>query len=349
MAITYETVLRFKGGTQVGEGFGDYIYEPHLIKLTSDDTLVKELKFAGIIFYKPDGTGSDPGVTDYARISLDGDGSAIIDIHKLLRPLVEKDIYKIGEVSDITWETIMSKNWYQWSVYEILPNGTTGGSSGSYNIPLHGGRQYKNLEDLSRGLLPTGETKVAWLTDWDYNGIKQPEWIGQPIISSDLPPYFGGGLNVMDLRPIVTITTPVTGRNCCGAYLIWKSQYGGWNSYGFDIYIETDSLKYEGKLGGDPLGVVSETAGANPYIKPNYTEVSTTSKSQLKTVGVPQAEARVLQSLNNSPAVFLKRLGSDKLELMRLNSTSIPLSNLTNGVTVSVSLSSIGEQMQNAR
>ena len=203
--------------------------------------------------------------------------------------------------------------------------------------------------DDSRGLSSDGsvptDAQFTQLTDYiiaNYPDIDSTN-IGDHLKSTR---QVNSPLDSDDIRPEITITTPSEGRNVCGAYIIWKSRFGGWMSYGFDIFSEDSNIDYEGDI---DMGLFEATDSGNPYVPTNYTRISESYSVNLRALGVKKQEAQALKGLSAAAVCYLMRTPDSKMELMRISSVNVPLSKLTDGVDVSVSLSSISKSTQNIR
>lgn len=133
----------------------------------------------------------------------------------------------------------------------------------------------------------------------------------------------------------------------CGGYLIWKSRLGGWMSWAFDIKTENENGDYQGTL---ESGYFESTLDINgsPFVPVNYTRVGITYTKNLKSLSLSSNELDAVRGIAGSMAVyFVKEDGG--MELMRVSSSTVPKSNLSNGGDFSVTLKSISNLNLNVR
>lgn len=274
-------------------------------------------------------TGNTTGVYSlYAAGELDASGDVEIDLMEIARDLLIEELYKISDYSEISELTIIP-----FCVnYSISTDQTT--TPVELNIvPILGGR---NFEQYSVNV-----SQSQPLTEFDYYGLSQSDFKYYPkVIQSLVDP------TIADITPTLTKTVPTTGKDVCGGYLIWKSRFGGWMSWGFDIMTEDSNINYNEEV---EMGLFKANDSGNPYIPTNYTSIDESYSVTLKSLGVSKDYAKALKGLSASPVCYLMREAASRMELMRINSASIPLSNLTEGVDITISLSSISKPSQNIR
>lgn len=268
--------------------------------------------------------------TDYALLEVGDDATSLADMMGIIRQYLQAEWYKIGHVDDLSKDTIVSSKaitlesqyYYQDSGYVRI-------------IPIIGGRGFKDF-------VPTVATSQS-LTEWTFLGFGtsgHPSFIGYPHFVQYLQDPTGS-----DVRPYFTKTIATTGRSVCGGAIVYKSKYGGWCTYGFDIMSEDSNNEYVGELAIDTF---SYSDSGNSYMPSNYTGVKSSRTINLKTIGVDILEVKALQGIKESPAVYFCYPDS-RLELMRVTSVSAPVDNLRNGSDIEVSLVSIDKNYQNIR
>lgn len=304
-----------------------YLFEPLRIKIAEAGSTYAKISAS----LRNTVTGVETKMyTDYAFNEMNLAGEVIIDLMEITRDFVGGEIYKIGSIADLQANPMILPGFY--IVFNITTELTSTPIIISI-IPLVGGRSYEQWVG--------SVVQTSPVTEWWYHGMLQPDFKGYPKILTGLRDPSG-----TNVEPLITISIPTVGREVCGGYLIWKSRFGGWMTYGFDIFAETEELKYENELDSalfqaSPLG--------NPYIPVNYTQVMNSYSVTMKALSVSKTEAQVLRSLASTPAAYLMRTPSSKLELMRISSVGIPINNLANGVDISIALSSISQSTQNVR
>lgn len=151
----------------------------------------------------------------------------------------------------------------------------------------------------------------------------------------NIPPIF--------TNTIVGIDDGIT--PCGEAFLIWKSRFGGWMWWGFDMKKKDLNHSYGGRL---QVGMFESTADFNgdPFIPVDYTEISTSYTMTLKALALNSTEMLAVSGIKASAAIYYLEPGSQNLELMRLQSADTPWSVLAHGGDFSVSLRSISTTKQ---
>ena len=98
--------------------------------------------------------------------------------------------------------------------------------------------------------------------------------------------------------------------------------------------------KYDDKI---EVGMFESTlqSGGNPYVQADYTGITSSYSLTLKALSLSSVELEAVSGIQVSPAVYYMKDSSGALELMRLNSASVPLESQANGGDFSISLSSI--------
>lgn len=302
-----------------------YIFEPLRVQISEAGSLytVMDIELRSLV------NGSlITTYNEYVFSELSVAGTTIIDLNKVARNFMVGELYKIGATSNITHiHTIPGF----YLVFKVKTNKTTTPVQ-LMVVPLIGGRSYRNFTP--------SVTESSPLTEWEVLGITQPDFKGYPKVAVSLK-----NPTLSNIVPTVAISTPTTGRDICGGYLIWKSTYGGWMSYGFEIGNEVENVSHQGEIDVGLFDVVN----GNPYIQANYTGIESSMNVTLKSIGVSRLEAEALKSLNHAPVVYYMKDKTSPLELMRVSSVSIPISNLMNGSDVTVSLNSISVKSQTLR
>lgn len=306
-----------------------YLYEPLRVRVIESGSNKVYIKLR-VRNMETDSIVED--IPDYLIADLNSNGEITIDIMKIIQQHHQANVYNIGVVSDISWETIVAK--YKYDLL-VSTNITTTPVVIS-KLLIIGGRSFKQFS-------PT-VTQAQSLTEWQYLGVDQPDFNGFPKVSVTLK-----SPTSVDARPSVSVSVgSILDKTVCGGYLIFKSRFGGWMTYGFDILSETQFSSYSGDMPSN-LFEGSTSVNGNPTIQPNFTGIKSSYKINLKAIAVSRDYANPLRGLSNSPIVFLMEDESSKLELMRLSDASIPLNSLANGANIEVSLKNISSSSQNVR
>lgn len=296
-----------------------YLFEPFRVKVSGEPQV-------NVAVVKYSLSGATIGTyANYVTGETDSSGNLTIDFAEVARNFMEDEVFRIGKYQDIDAGTIIPNYYLRFQV-------NSAASRISF-IPILGGRNFNQF-------IPAVPYTQA-LTEFEYLGLDQPEFKGYPFIEQSLINPTGA-----NVTPTITKSVSSTGKEVCGGYLIWKSRFGGWMQWGFDIMSETSDLKYNGELG---QGLFMANSQGNPYIPANYTSIDESYSVSLKSLAVPNDYAEALKGLSASPAVYLMRDENAKMELMRISGIGIPTSNLTRGVDVNISLSSISKPSQNLR
>lgn len=264
---------------------------------------------------------------DYIVLEYNLNNQAEIDVMEVIRQYCQNEWFKIGKLSDITWETIITKSIYRIAFDYGLPTQKI-----IYKLPIIGGR---NFHEFVPYISSTNK-----LDEWGIAGQVMPSFIGYPLWNISLQSGILG-----NYTPSVSYSIPTSGRSVCGAALVYKSKFGGWCTYGFNIFSETNSSQYLGDISFDNFRAVNSHA----YLSANYTGIVANSQINLKTVGISKIDADALRGITQSPAIYLMRTPSSPLELVRLNSFSAPVNNLSGGTTVDINLTTIHQLRQDVR
>ena len=113
----------------------------------------------------------------------------------------------------------------------------------------------------------------------------------------------------------------------------------------FNLKTRTFSKKYKGNL---EVGMFDSTAdiNGNPYVGVDYTGIESSYDIMLKSLALSSAELLAVAGINAAPVVYYLEPGSEKIELMRTTSVTVPIDILANGGDFSVSLGNISKTSQ---
>ena len=321
-----------------------YLFEPLRINVEETNPLAVKL-FVEIERYSIadktvlvpfDGASSLP---KYIEIDLIPGVTVSFDLSEVMQQLHFARVYKVATIADIETsyeEMIISKYIYHFKLttdLNIVPVIIK-------KLPILGGRTFQQFT-------PTVHTPLVPqpLNEFDYYGINQDElakrWANFLFYKSSLKDPLSGN----NLQPNVTLIPQVGSEFPNGGVLYWKSRFGGWMFWGFDIQEDTSSGSYEGQLAVSLFESTKRVFG-NPYIPVNYTSITTEYSIQLKSIGLSNKELQAVSGINASPAIYFAKDNSGKLELMRLTSSSAPIKNLAKGGDFTVSLKSISTNTQ---
>lgn len=319
-----------------------YLFEPLRINVQESDTSavklyveVERYSIADKTVLVPfeDGTTSLP---KYVEIDLILGRAVSFDLSEVIQQLHQANVYKIATISDIELsyeESIISKYIYH---FKFTTNVTTVPVI-IKKLPIIGGRSFQQF-------LPTvPHTQV--LTEFDYYVISKEElakkWSNFIFYSTTLKnPSLGN-----NLQPNVTLILQVGTEFPNGGVLYWKSRFGGWMFWGFDIESRNSSSRYVGDL---EVSMFESTKPVNgdPYIPVDYISIESEYSVELKSIGLSNKELLAVSSISSATVIYYAADNSGKLELMRLSSASTPYKNLATGGDFSVSLKSISKTSQ---
>lgn len=319
-----------------------YLFEPLRIHVKETDPLAVKLYVEverynivdkTILVPFEDGENSIP---KYVEIDLIPNKPVTFDLSEIMQQLHSARVYKVATIADIETsyeEMIISKYIY---VFKITSNLSVVPTVVK-KLPILGGRTFGQFQ-------PTvSYTQI--LNEYELLGVNQDElakkWANFMFYKVSLKnPTVGN-----NLQPNVTLIPQVGAEFPNGGVLYWKSRFGGWMFWGFDIEERNSSNSYEGQL---EVGMFESTKKeeGDPYIPVDYISISSEESIQLKSIGLTKLQLQAVSGISSSPAVYYAADNSGKLELMRLTSSSSPYKNLANGGDFSVNLKSISKNSQ---
>lgn len=306
-----------------------YLYESLYGEVLTHPTSSEYEMKVDLEVYDPlNGTTLLEKIVDYALFDQDSEGKTEIDYMALIRQHTQTQWYKIGHIDDIDWTSVISRYIYNCQTRYYVSSGEA-----VKTIPIIGGRGFRDFIPAVGGLQS--------LTEWEVLGVPQPEFLGYPKISQSLQPGSQG-----DYRPTVTKVISTTGQDICGGYLIWKSKYGGWCTYGFNLRSDSKTGSYISQLSVDSF-LPTESGGY--YMPTDYTGIRSKNTTTLRSIGVSIDHAKAISGLAESPAIYLYDKDAEKMELVRLSALSVPIDNLKSGTNVEVVLSAIDVNEQLVR
>lgn len=323
-----------------------YLYEPLKVTIT-EATGLTPTKYSIELEVRDTSDYSNiiESITEYAVFDINAGEGLTVDLMKIARQYHDANIYKFANMDDIVgadgWKSIVSEYIYNFRI--------TSDASATVDVisklPIIGGRPF----DEFVATVPESQD----LTEGEIQGISFSSiWSGWPFVLQALADPTDN-----DARPTVlkvlggigTVADAYTrARKPCGGYLVWKSKYGGWMQWGFDIGTENTSRAYQGNL---QVGSFESTSlnNGDPYVQANYTGVQSSKTRTMKALNLTQDELRAVSGISDSPAVYYVKSETGEMELVRLTSASAPLISTANGGTFSVSIKSISQLKQQTR
>lgn len=321
-----------------------YLYEPLRINIKESNTLATklfvEVKRYGIedknaLIPFSDGSLSLPS---YVEIDLIPGKSVTFDLGEVMQQLHQANVYKVATIGDIETSNetmVISKFIYSFSIttdVTTIPVVVK-------KLPIIGARNFQSFT----GTVSKGQV----LDEFDYYGVNKSElvkkWANYRFYNTALK----DPLVDSNLRPTISLLPQVGSMYPEGGVLYWKSKFGGWMFWGFDIENRNESHSYSGELESG-LFESTKRVNGNPFIPVDYLAIETSYTVELRSLGLKQNELLAVSGINSSPAIYYARDNSGRLELMRLTSSSSPYKNLAKGGDFTVSLKSISKHTQKA-
>jgi len=307
--------------------FYHYLYEPLDVEITETDSGVTKCYIDLILINAETGTTVST-ISEYGLFDLLPNITLRVDIMKLIRQYDNADVYKIRAATAVTYQTVITEYAYDVKIRTDVPNETT-----IKTLPLRGVRSFDliSANPLITGTPSITERDIYGITfdaataKWSYRDI--------PVMTLQAP-------TATDVRPTLAVTDYIATNNSdepCGGTVIWKSRLGGWMYWGFDIRTESHTGRYEGNI---EVGMY-ETDENGIFTPSDYTKVKTSYTYSLKSLSLSSIELEAFKDIASAPVVYYKHYGSKFWEMMRLASPNVPVSTLSDGGDVSITLRNI--------
>lgn len=319
-----------------------YLFEPLRINVQETDITATKL-YVEIERYNildktiripfEDGSNS---LLKYVELDLILGRPVSFDLSEVMLQLHQAGVFKIATIADIELsyeQTIVSKYIYHF----IFTTDTVSAPVIVKKLPILGGRSFQQFSST------VPYTQV--LTEFDYYGISKEDlakrWANYMFYSTSLK----NPTLVDNLQPNITLIPQIGSEFPNGGVLYWKSRFGGWMFWGFDIESRGSSGKYIGDL---QVAMFESTKAINgdPYIPVDYISVQSEYTVDLKSIGLSNKELLAVSGIDSATAIYYAADNSGKLELMRLGTSSSPYKSLAAGGDFSVSLKSISNTSQ---
>lgn len=309
-----------------------YLYEPLKIDISESISGVTQIFIDLVVYDTETGVEIDSEV-EYGKYDISQNLTVEVDLSRLMQQYHEANVFKIGEISDISnnYDHTVSKYKYKFLIYSDV----TATKTEVFKLPIIGGRDFYDFEGE---VLQTQDLTEAELYEVDLTG----RWNDYYNISTTL-----SSPTLTDSSPTITTSLESSADIVpCGGMLIWKSRFGGWMYWGMDIARITPKGSYKGNL---TVGMFEATAAGSPYVQVNYTEIENSYSISLKALSLTNDELKSVAGIVNSPAVYYMRDPKARLELMRVTSASAPISTLIGGEDFTVELTNISTSSQKTR
>lgn len=319
-----------------------YLFEPLRINVQESNVLATKLYVEIERYNIQDKTVKVPfadgslSLPKYVDIDLIPNQSVTFDLSEVMQQLHEAGVFKIATIADIelSYENmIVSKYIY---LFKFTTDTTTEPVL-VQKLPILGGRSFQQFTPT----VPVSQP----LTEFDYYGIDKAvlakRWANYMFYATTLKDPASGN----NVQPNVTLIPQVGPEFPNGGVLYWKSRFGGWMFWGFDIENRASSGSYSGDL---EVAMFESTKpiNGNPYIPVNYISVESQYTVELKSIGLSNLELLAVSGIDSAAVVYYAADNSGKLELMRVKGSSSPYKNLAKGGDFSVSLKSISKTSQ---
>lgn len=283
-------------------------------------------------------------IVKYAEYDTDNDINTLtVNLMELIRQYHDSNVYMLGNTTQLVSNSSSTKTFWGSSVskltYKLIIKADGEANDVSVvKIPIIGGRGYRDFTpSVATDLTKTNEFEILNL---DLSN----RWKGYPTIKTTLADPNRTALGWENMIPTTTVINPTLGKTPCGGYVAWKSKYGGWCYWGFELKVEKNTHRYTGSI---EVGMFESVDGLTA-IETDYTGIQTSYSITLKSLSLSKDELRAVSGIQSSPAIYLIN-DSGRMELMRLSSASVPLDSKANGGDFSVSLKSISKSSQTVR
>jgi len=330
-----------QGQECTGEITYSYLFEPLRINVQESNPLATKLYVEVARYDIQDKTVRVPflaGVDTlvrYVEIDLISGKDISFDLSEVMKQLHLAGVYKVASISEIetSYESMIVSKY----VYEFYISTDTSSEVVTIKkLPIIGGR--------TLGQFSPTVTAEQPLTEFEYYGVDTVEiakrWSNYFFYKAAL-----SGLGNNNVQPDISKLSSPLIEFPNGGVLYWKSRFGGWMFWGFDIEKRNSSNSYEGELEVSMFESTKRQNG-NPYVQINYLSIESSYTIELKALGLSQKELLAVSGIDSSPAIYYAADNSGKLELMRLSSSSAPYNNLATGGDFSVNLKSISKTSQ---
>jgi hypothetical protein len=331
MAITINTQILGQQANNITSYC--YLYEPLKIVVTEPNLTATKIFVDVEVISTLNGSVVDT-LMKYAEYDLNPGKNLTFDIMKLVQQHHDADVYKFSLVDQVNGQSIVSKYKYNFNI-----SSDTSAAVTVSKLPILGVRKLQHFLPLV--------TETQALNEFEFYGMDVAElesrW-NMKVLRASLK-Y---AASVGNTFPTISTITSATGNLPCGGFLIWKSTFGGWMFWGFDLKTQRFSGSHVGNLSVGMFGSTAEIGGS-PFVAVDYTGISNSYTMTLKALGLTSQELLAVAGINFSPAVYYIEPNSQKMELMRMTSASVPLDSIANGGDFSVSLSSISNTSQSTK
>lgn len=306
-----------------------YLYEPLKIKVVESETTARKMYIDIERYSIADKTLVDSFIK-YVDFDISLGRGIIFDLMEITQQLHKAELYKFSDIHDFKIminQNIVSKYYYKYKIYTDITVTTTD----ILKLPIVGGRDFSQFT--------AAVTAASPLTEFDYYGLDkvslQKRWGATDFLQFSLPPLTG-----TNYFPLISNPTGGNQFGADGGIVYFKSRFGGWMFWGFDIVRKSFANNYVGDLNVGMFESMSNDGG-KPFIPVDYTAVNSTYSLELKALNLTTLELKAVAGIAASPAVYYAESIGSRFELMRISSATAPYSNIAKGGDFSLSLKSI--------
>ena len=312
-----------------------YLFEPLKVVVQESDTDGTKIYIDLEVSLTGDDTTIIATEVQYGIFDINPGELLSVDLMDMAKQYHNSNIYNYANIIDVIdtingWNSVVSEYKYKFKFYSDV----TATKTEIYKLPIIGGRTFPNF-------VPAVDETQA-LTEAELLGIDlNNRWNAYPVVTQSLVDP-----TLQDARPSVTYIDQTEGCDPEG-YIIFKSRYGGWMTWGFDIKIDDLSGSYSGSL---ETSMFESTTGflGFAYVPVNYTEVNSSYSYSLKDLSLSTEELRAASGIHFSPAIYIMN-NNQNMELMKKTGASTPISSLANGGDFSLTLKNISQTTQKTR
>ena len=333
MALTIQTEILCQEASSVYTY--SYLYEPLRVVLSESNLAATKFYVDLEVLDTTNDTIQIEEILKYAEFDINPGKTLSFDLMKIAQQYHDANVFKISKVDDVVsgWDSVVSKYKYNFKIYSDV-------SARQFikKIPLLGVRILPDFNPTVLSTTPINEFEVYGINEITLLN----NWSGNYRVNTTL-----ANPTLQDAKPTMLKFTG-TGNEPCGGWLIWKSILGGWMFWGFDIRSKSFKKSY---VGGLAVGMFESTldVGGQAYTPVNYTGTTNSYSITMKSLRLSSNELAAVAGIQFSPAVYYSEPGSQKMELMKLTSSTTPQENLASGGDFSVTLQSISNTGMNTK
>ena len=306
-----------------------YLYEPLKIRAVESNLTARKM-YVDIERYSIADKKLVDSFIKYAEFDINPGKGIVFDLMEITQQLHKAELYKFSDIQDfkeMDKQSVVSKYYYKYKIYTDI----TLFSADIQKLPIVGGRDFSQFA--------AAVTAASPLTEFDYYGLDktdlQKRWGETDFLQFSLAP-----LSSSDYFPIISNPSGGNPAGADGGIIYFKSRFGGWMFWGFDVVRKSFSNSYEGNLKVGMFESMSDEGG-KPFIPVDYTGVTSEYSIELKSLSLTSQELKAISGISSSPAVYYAENIGSRFELMRISSASVPFSNIAKGGDFALTLKSI--------